>query len=234
LDIRTSDIPPDKRHNGDRPGWQHWVALVAVIVLICGLALFGLPGVEFDLPKSQEMVIEHITELGVWGQLAIFALMIVHSFIPFPAEFVALAAGACFGIVHGTLLTWSGAMAGAFISFWITRFFGRPFVNYILPKRQRKLLDDWTEDQGATTLLVSRFIPVIAFNLINYAAGLTKVSWWTFAWTTSLGILPLTVLMVYLGARMKDLSWHWLVGISVVGIVMMAIYHIHLRRRTNG
>ena len=37
---------------------------------------------------------------------------------------------------------------------------------------------------------------MISFNLINYAAGLTAISWWTFSWATGLGILPLTFLMV--------------------------------------
>ena len=68
-------------------------------------------------------------------------------------------------------------------------------------------------------MLVSRFIPVIAFNLINYAAGLTRVSWWTFIWTTSIGILPLTILMAYLGARMMELSWPYLLASSAGGIV---------------
>jgi uncharacterized membrane protein YdjX (TVP38/TMEM64 family) len=45
-------------------------------------------------------------------------------------------------------------------------------------------------------------VPVISFNLINYAAGLTAISWWTFIWATGLGILPLTFLMVLMGDRL--------------------------------
>ena len=43
---------------------------------------------------------------------------------------------------------------------------------------------------------------MISFNLINYAAGLTRISWWTFTWATGLGILPLTTLMVVMGDRL--------------------------------
>jgi len=42
---------------------------------------------------------------------------------------------------------------------------------------------------------------VISFNLINYAAGLTTISWWTFTWATALGILPLTCLMVLMEVK---------------------------------
>ncbi len=58
-------------------------------------------------------------------------------------------------------------------------------------------------------VLIARFIPVIAFNLVNYAAGLTKLSWGTFAWTTGVGILPMTALMVIMGDNIDTLAWEW-------------------------
>ena len=67
-------------------------------------------------------------------------------------------------------------------------------------------------------MLAARFVPVIAFNLINYAAGLTAISWWTFIWTTGLGILPLTVLMVTMGDQMHYLTsgeWALFAGFAV-------------------
>lgn len=63
-------------------------------------------------------------------------------------------------------------------------------------------------------------MPVIAFNLINYGAGLTAISWWTFTWTTAIGILPLTALMVVAGDQMHHLSWvdGLLLSAAVVGL----------------
>ncbi len=187
---------------------------------------FGLS----DFAESYHKLTHHIRELGHWGKLAIIGLMIVHCFVPFPAEFVAIAAGSLFGTVEGTFLTWAGAMMGALLSFGLTRWLGRPFVEWVLPARQRTMLDEWTRDQGAMTLLISRFIPIIAFNLINYAAGLTRVSLFTFAWTTGVGILPLTALMVYMGAGMRHLSFEWLLALSAAGIITMAVAHYLVRR----
>lgn len=211
-------------------GW-HWFALALLIAVFVTSLIVILGGMELGLANDPKLIAQKIIELGNWGQVLIVGLMIIHCFVPFPAEFVALAAGMCFGVVHGTFLTWTGAMAGALLSFGLTRFFGRPFVEWVLPKRQQHMLNQWTDDQGATTLLISRFIPIIAFNLINYAAGLTRVSWWTFAWTTGVGILPLTTLMVYMGNSMNSLSWPWLAGLSVAGILLMGISHYALRKR---
>jgi len=163
--------------------------------------------------------------MGIWGAVAIVGLMVLHSFVPFPSEFIALGAGAVFGTLVGSALIWTGAMFGASLSFWLARVLGRAATERLLPERYRSVLDNWTEDQGAMSLLVSRFIPIIAFNLINYAAGLTRIGWWTFLWTTSIGILPLTVLMAYLGARMAELSWPYLVASSVGGIVTIWVLH---------
>ena len=58
-----------------------------------------------------------------------------------------------------------------------------------------------------------------AFNLVNYAAGLTSVSWLTFAWTTALGILPATILMVLAGAHIEVMGWQaWLL---VAGAILL-------------
>lgn len=206
------------------------------VLAIGGLLTLILLGVVLSL--SHEIVLLEaerlrawIESLGAWAPLIVVALMIVHCFIPFPAEVLALCAGSLFGPVVGTALIWLGAMIGAALSFGLARLLGRAAVLRFLSRKQAASLDAWTADQGALTLLISRFIPIIAFNLINYAAGLTRVSWWTFLWTTAVGILPLTVLMVYLGAAMRTLSWEWLLVVSACGIVAIWSGHRLARRR---
>ncbi len=195
------------------------VALVVATALVWGFALLSempLPGFEL----SSASVAKLIRSWGAWGIAATIGLMIVHSFVPFPAEFVAVAAGMIYGPVWGTAITWVGAMCGALLSFGLAKLCGRPLVRAMVRERHWRKIDRWTESKGATTLLAARLVPVIAFNLINYAAGLTSISWWTFIWTTGLGILPLTVLMVTMGDQMHYLTWgEWgLFAVLAVGI----------------
>jgi uncharacterized membrane protein YdjX (TVP38/TMEM64 family) len=73
----------------------------------------------------------------------------------------------------------------------------------------------------ARTLLLARLVPVISFNLINYAAGVLGVGWWRFLWTTSLGILPITVASVALGNQLMGPMWNvWLAGSGL----LLALY----------
>ncbi len=188
---------------------------------------------SLDLEMSAERFERLVADLGPWGPLGVIALMVAHSFVPFPAELVAFAAGAAYGVVWGAALVWIGAMIGASVAFWLARRLGRPFVERMLRAKERDALDRWSRVHGAPTLLAARFVPVIAFNLINYAAGLTKVTWWTFLWTTGLGILPLTVLMVAMGDAMKNLGWWQLAGLSAIGVVV-ALLGFRLARNLSG
>jgi uncharacterized membrane protein YdjX (TVP38/TMEM64 family) len=189
--------------------------------VIAGAALLALllgGGVAFYLARgdlapilpvglSAEQIAETIRSWGAWAMVGSVLLMVAHSFVPLPSEFIAIANGIVFGLVIGTIITWIGAMLGAILAFALARWLGRWFVEAILPARYAATLDHWTHEQGTPVLLVSRLLPVVSFNLINYAAGLTSVSWWTFLWTTGLGIAPLTFLMVFAGEQMISGSW---------------------------
>ncbi len=205
------------------------LAAVALLVLV-GLG-FLLAFTEMGSSLDPRVLARQIRDLDEWGHAAVIGLMVVHSFVPFPAEILALCAGAVYGTLWGTVLIWIGAMIGASLSFALARWRGRPFVNAVLGPKSRARFDGWTMEQGAVSLLVARFIPVIAFNLINYCAGLTKVRWGTFLWTTGIGILPLTVLMVWMGDRMMELTWPWLLGLSVAGIAVVCCGHRWVKMR---
>ncbi len=195
-------------------------ALIAACVVGTG-AVWVL---RADIPSPHDMAI-YLQAFGYWAPVAVIALMIVHSFVPFPAEVLALCAGAVFGTFLGAVLIWIGAMIGALVAFYLARWLGQAIVLNWLSDRQARVLQDWTHERGTMALLVCRFIPVIAFNLINYAAGFTRVRVWTFVWTTAVGILPVTVLCAYLGAQMKTLDWPSLMAVSAVCIVIVLGLH---------
>lgn len=178
------------------------VAIGLVVVAASAALSLGL-----DLGLTARDIEATISAWGPWGVTLSIGLMVAHSFVPFPAEFLAIANGMLYGPVWGTAITWTGAMLGAFLAFALARWLGRSFVQVVVAQRHWEALDEWTAHQGGYVVLISRFIPVIAFNLINYAAGLTRISWWTFTWTTGVGIMPLTVLMVVMGDNIHTLAW---------------------------
>jgi uncharacterized membrane protein YdjX (TVP38/TMEM64 family) len=195
------------------------IAVLVALLVVLGVSAWWLlmppPGVRPDM--TIEGAVQLIRSWGGWGVAGSIALMVLHSFVLFPAEILACANGMIYGPVWGTVVTWIGAMLGASVAFGLVRALGRPFVHRMLKEAQRERLALWSRDRGGVALLTARLIPVIAFNLINYAAALTEISWWTFLWATGIGILPLTALSAILGDRMLRMPlWGWLLMGAVV------------------
>ena len=183
-----------------------------LLLLVVGLGAWWLWPMElgFGGENTIEGMVAQIRSLGPWAALGSIVLMVAHSFLPFPAEIITLANGMVFGPFWGTAISWVGAMLGAISTFGLVRLLGRPFVYRMLSEKQLRRLSEWSSTRGGAALLIGRLIPVIAFNLLNYGAALTDISWWTFIWATGLGILPLTLLLNVFGASVLTLSaWNW-------------------------
>jgi phosphoribosylglycinamide formyltransferase-1 len=204
-------------------------AVLATIALIVTGFLIAL-SLGWDPGVSVQDIEETIRSWGPWGVALAIGLMVLHSFVPFPAEFLTIANGMIYGPVWGTAITWTGAMLGAYAAFGLSRWLGRPFAELMIARRDWHVIDEWSAREGGYVLLIARFIPLIAFNLINYVAGLTRISWWTFTWATGIGILPLTILLVVMGDNIDSLAWQWWLLLGAAAILLWLV----LKRRLAG
>ncbi len=143
--------------------------------------------------------------LGPWAYLAAPLLMALVAVLPIPAEGPAMLNGMLFGPVTGTVLTWSGAMLGAQLSFELARLLGRPAAERLLGSSALQKADGAVLSTGWWGLLAARFIPVVAFTALNWGAGLTSVSRWRFAWTTAVGIAPGAIIFTATGTGLAAL-----------------------------
>lgn len=160
--------------------------------------------------------------IGAWAYLAAPAVMALVAIFPVPAEAPAMVNGALFGPVVGSFLTWLGAMVGAQASFELSRLLGRPAAERLLGARNLDKADTLVNRAGWGGLLVARFIPLIAFTVLNWGAGLTSVSRWRFVWTTAVGILPGAIVFTVTGTSLYTFARRfpslagWLAAVTVV------------------
>lgn len=219
-------------------GWRHdksfkfylLLTLIFIFLSVVSFRLGILPAITNKLTGislTTEDFANFIKSLGAMGVAGSIGLMILHSFVPFPAELLTMANGMVYGPLWGVIITWVGAMFGAYAAFGLTRWLGRPFIEKWAPSNYKMKIDAWSQEEGATALLIARLIPVISFNVVNYAAGLTKVSLWTFFWTTGIGILPMTILMVMLGDSVIIIPvWVWF----MLAVLIIALWYLRKRR----
>lgn len=208
------------------------IGLLIIVAVVAVIVFTPLRDQSLDLLSislTAEGVKAYAEAWAPWSAVASIGLMVLHSFLPLPAEIIAVANGMMFGLVGGVLVTWVGAMLGATLSFAVARSFGRPALRWLVSDRRNRLIDKW--EFRPNSLLLARLIPIISFNLINYAAGLASVRWWPFIWTTALGILPLTVASVLLGDMILQASWV-VAGIIIIGFgtLWLTLWHRRMQR----
>lgn len=209
--------------------WKKRAFLLVAFAFVAILGIIILK--QTDLAAHQEQFLTLVDQAGPWGWLVLIAIMILHAFVPFPLEFAAVAAGATYGFWLGSLLTWIGTLAGGALSFALARWLGRPFIERTLNDKKRAWLASQSQIKGALALLISRLLPFVSFTLISYAAGLTRVSWWTFLWTTGIGILPVLFIAVFYGANMSEMPMELAIAIPLAVLAVVIILYIVARKR---
>lgn len=104
-----------------------------------------------------------------------------------------LVGGVAFGAALGLGLNLAGALLGATAAFYEGRHLARDAVRRLFGHHLAKLPDLASPRASFVTFLRLRLIPLVPFNALNFAAGLTATRWWPYAASTALGIVPSTV-----------------------------------------
>ena len=138
---------------------------------------------------------------------------------PLPAFLLAFANGLAFGTFWGGLLTFGSALLASAISFWIGRGLGRNAVEALVGRSGLVSTDAWFLRHGAWAVLVARLVPIVSFDLISYAAGLSAIRFRWFLAATALGIAPATFLYAFLGERAPQMIVVLFVAFGLVMVV---------------
>ena len=132
-----------------------------------------------------------------------FMLMVFQSIAaPLPAFLLTFANANLFGWKAGALLSWSSAMAGAAVCFYIARILGRDFVEKLTSKTGLNQVDEFFAKYGRQSILIARLLPFISFDIVSYAAGLTSMNFLSFFIATGIGQLPATIVYSYVGGML--------------------------------
>ena len=143
---------------------------------------------------------------------------------PLPAFLITFANAALFGWVKGALLSWTSAMAGAALCFYIARFLGRDTVEKLTSKFAIDSVDEFFNKYGKHTILIARLLPFMSFDLVSYAAGLTSMSFVSFFIATGIGQLPATIIYSYVGDMLTGGAKLMMMGILTLSAISVLIY----------
>lgn len=212
---------------------------IVLVFVVFGIYLFVKPVnsfinqmVHYLSMLDLDSLKEYILSFGVWAPIISFILMILQSIAaPLPAFLITFANAALFGWVKGAILSWSSAMVGAAVCFFIAKYLGRDVVEKLTSKFAIESVDSFFEKYGKHTILIARLLPFMSFDLVSYAAGLTSMSFISFFVATGIGQLPATIVYSYVGgmltggAKLMMMGILTLTALSVLIYVMKKIYN---------
>jgi uncharacterized membrane protein YdjX (TVP38/TMEM64 family) len=170
------------------------IALIAVIcILATGLTLYGLGGLDPALLQGW------LNAAGIWAPLLYVILYVIATLLVLPSTALNLTGGAVFGPVWGIFWTSVAAILAAIAAFVFTRTVGREAVAKRLRGRWQAM-DAEIRRSGAFYLFAIRLVPIMPYGLVNFAAGLTSVSFQDYLLGTTLGTVPSVLPFVLLGS----------------------------------
>jgi uncharacterized membrane protein YdjX (TVP38/TMEM64 family) len=223
------------------------VRLLRLVLLMIAAALLGLlyllsAGFRSEVNEALGLLgrgdiaglRDYILSFGLWAPVASCFLMILQALVaPVPSFLITFANGLAFGVFWGWMLSLFGHVLAAAVCFWISRALGRVPVEVLVGRTGLQSADRWFARWGMYAVFVGRLVPGIAFDVISYAAGLTRMRFRTFLIATALGIFPQTFLYSYLGRQAPEYVGLFLVtsGLVVAGVVTVAILRYRRERR---
>lgn len=169
-----------------------------------------------------ETVIEYIRSYGTQAMIISAFLMVFSSVVaPLPAFMITLSNAAIFGWWQGAILSWSSAMAGAALCFFLSRILGRDVVEKLAGRTALAGVESYFEKYGTKTILVCRLLPFVSFDAVSYFAGLTSMKFWPFFIATGIAQTPATIVYSYVGGTLTG-------GVRMLFIGLLCLFSISI------
>ncbi len=214
--------------------------LVLGVVTVVGLFLaFRF----FHFGEVLKNMLEGIRGMGMWGPVVFLVTYIIATVLFIPGTILTLGAGVLYGPLAGSVLVSISATLGAFAAFLVGRYLARDWVQKKLEGKSKfKAVDEAVGREGGKIVLLTRLSPVFPFNLLNYAFGLTKVNAKAYFFASWIGMIPGTVMYVYIGSLIGSLAslgegrtktpleWGFY-GVGLIATVAVTVYVTKLARK---
>jgi uncharacterized membrane protein YdjX (TVP38/TMEM64 family) len=213
--------------------WKWLLYLSVVVALIVAVKLFHVQ----DLLKQ---ALDWIGQLGPWAALIFILLYIVATVGFIPGSVLTLGAGALFGVAWGSVYVSIGSTLGATCGFLVGRYFARDAIaQKISGNATFAAIDKAVADEGWKIVFLTRLSPVFPFTLLNYAFGLTQVKLRHYVLASWIGMMPGTVMYVYLGSlanasvgRHTRTTGEWILyGVGLLATILVTIFVTRIARK---
>jgi len=177
-----------------------------IILMLAVVGVVAL-GRIFPIADWLKLFLDWVSGLGAAGAVVFVGIYILACVLFIPGSLLTLGAGAIYGVVWGSVIVSVASTLGAVAAFCVGRYFARDWIGKKVEANPKfKSIDQAVAKEGWKIVGLTRLSPIFPFNLLNYAYGLTRVSLPHYFFASWIGMMPGTVMYVYLGSAAGSLA----------------------------
>lgn len=205
--------------------------IIAALVLAAACILFAEKDTIMSLKKIWNPIVirNWINSFGKFGIL-IYVLLQVFQVVIFavPGEVVQVAGGYIYNAFWGTILSLIGIFIGSCITFAIGRRFGEDLLKKLIPpKHYNEINTTINRPKNKLVILILYLIPGIPKDILGYIAGITKISFRSFALISTLGRIPGVFISAYMGANIYNRNYALLLISAILLLILFILIMIY-------
>lgn len=222
--LMTSPAASTAKPAGFRWQWLLYLALAAGLIFAAKY---------FHVQALLKQALDTVAGLGAWGGVIFVGIYVAATVCFIPGSVLTLGAGAVFGVAWGSVLVSAGSTLGATAAFLVGRYLARDAIARKIAGNARfAAIDQAVAREGWKIVGLTRLSPVFPFTLLNYAFGLTQVRLGHFVLASWIGMMPGTVMYVYLGSlaqaaageRTRTTGEWVLYGVGLLATVVVTVF----------
>jgi uncharacterized membrane protein YdjX (TVP38/TMEM64 family) len=233
----------DQTVEEERSGKQSKWPLIFTILIIVALvgAYFIVPGFQKEVDISWDVltsgdknrITTWVNQFGIWGPFLIMLAMLAQMFLlVINVVALMLVAIIAYGPVWGSLIAVAAVVFASTVGYLLGRKVGEAGVSKMIGNKTQRKLMDFVDNYGLWAIIIARISPFLSNDAVSIVAGLAKMNYLRFIGATLVGIVPLTILLAWLGEEHERLKSGliWVSGVSLAVFVGYIFYDKYFKK----
>jgi uncharacterized membrane protein YdjX (TVP38/TMEM64 family) len=205
-----------------------------VHALLAALVVAGVTvvlGDRLSLLTDAAAVRAYVRGFGIWAPVVLIGLQTLQVVLaPIPGQVLGVVAGYLFGPWWGTLFNMIGIGLGSALAFWLSRRFGRTYVERTIHAEVLDRFDAIVDRGGLSALFVLFLVPGLPDDALCFVGGLTPIPLRRLVLVAVVGRAPAFFLVNVFGGLVADGDLPAAGALFVVVTVLSLAGYLYRRR----
>jgi uncharacterized membrane protein YdjX (TVP38/TMEM64 family) len=240
-DITKECIMETQTPKKENTSHQSKIPLYISILLVGSLiaSYFLLPSFQQFLNEAYQVltsddkqkISQWVSQYGWWGPVIIIFAMVAQMFLlVIPTVLLMVISVVAYGPVWGIGIILAGIVTASSVGYMLGALLGPVTVSRLIGDKTEQKIEHYVEQYGFWAVIITRISPFLSNDAISFVGGLLRMGYLKFIGATLLGILPLALLIAYLGESNNRLM-NGLIWVSAVSLVIFIGYIVYDRMK---